>query len=65
MWNATIHLGRMFEKYRPKNPTPSWRKSSDFYKPADQCQERPPGCVDMSPAWFQQAHEARLIYYVS
>jgi hypothetical protein len=64
MWNATRHLAAMFVKSRPANVSSSWRKSSEFYKPTDQCRARPPGCVDMSPAWFQQAHEVRPREYV-
>ena len=61
MWNATRHLGKILQVNRPKAVgTVSWRKSSEYYKKPDECKLRPSGCVDFSPAWFQQGHTVSL-----
>ena len=61
MWNATRHLGHVLQLNRLKGVNPaSWRKSAEYYKELDECSLRPPGCVDFSPAWFQQGHTVSL-----
>jgi hypothetical protein len=34
-----------------------WRQSNTYFKAPDKCQKMPPGAVNISPAWFQQAHD--------
>jgi len=38
----------------------SWRQDSLYYKSDTEWSDVPPGVVNMSPAWFQQAHDVCL-----
>lgn len=34
-----------------------WRVNNEFFKAAEQCDASAPGCVNFSPAWFEQAQD--------
>lgn len=44
------------EHNQPKNTT-SWRTKEEHYKLPDACQLHPPGSLNLSPAWHEQAKD--------
>ncbi|KAG1722958.1 uncharacterized protein EDB91DRAFT_1087954 [Suillus paluster] len=43
----------------------SWRTNQDWFKPSSENDGISPGCINLSPAWFQQGHENLLDLVVS
>jgi hypothetical protein len=35
----------------------NWRTNQEWFKPSSENDVLTPGCVNVSPAWFQQGHE--------
>ena len=57
IWNASAFINHTMGVNQPKEVSEkSWRKSSEYYCPADLCKVCEGGCIDFSPAWFQQGH---------
>ena len=57
IWNSASHIQPFFTGGKP---TGTWRKSDMFFKPTGECRSSAPGLVDMSPGWFEQAHDVRF-----
>ncbi|KAG1803487.1 uncharacterized protein BJ212DRAFT_1304538 [Suillus subaureus] len=38
----------------------NWRTNQEWFKPSSENDVLTPGCINLSPAWFQQGHENQL-----
>jgi hypothetical protein len=59
MYASTAHLNRSLGSHAGATAGrgASWRQDSMYYKSDSEWSDVPPGLVNMSPAWFQQAHD--------
>jgi hypothetical protein len=45
-----------------QKPSTSWRSSSEYNRPV--LNGLKPGCMNISPAWFEQGHEVLDYFYM-
>jgi hypothetical protein len=59
IWDAAAHLQPFFVGGRTNG---NWRNLDNLFKSEADCPTSSPGTVNISPGWFEQAHDVRIIY---
>ncbi|KAI0926586.1 hypothetical protein AcV7_005481 [Taiwanofungus camphoratus] len=57
IWDDSAMLNQVLKSHHPQSEG-NWRIKSEYYMNEDQCEQFLPGCINLSPAWFQQGHES-------
>ncbi|KAI0943983.1 hypothetical protein AcV7_001922 [Taiwanofungus camphoratus] len=57
IWDNSAMLNQVLKSHHPQSEG-NWRMKSEYYMNEDQCEQFLPGCINLSPAWFQQGHES-------
>ncbi|KAG0691743.1 hypothetical protein DFH29DRAFT_1010305 [Suillus ampliporus] len=63
IWAASDLLAPMLEESVKVDG--NWRTNQRWFKPSSEDDVLTPGCINVSPAWFQQGHENQLDPQVS
>ncbi|KII89585.1 hypothetical protein PLICRDRAFT_61359, partial [Plicaturopsis crispa FD-325 SS-3] len=53
----TSKLSQLFGDSMKNSPGGNWRTASPLFAPAAECPLITPGCINISPGWFHQAHD--------
>ncbi|KAH9939195.1 hypothetical protein B0H21DRAFT_711269 [Amylocystis lapponica] len=56
IWALGDLLNPMLQKHHPHS-SGTWRSQSQYFLDPQDCSTLHPGCLNFSPAWFQQGHE--------
>ena len=57
IWNSVAHLQHLFYGGKPGG---NWRNLGLLFKPSEECLSSAPGTANLSPGWFEQAHDVSV-----